>query len=89
MGELRRITREVSTEFEIAAGIRKMSDIQGPALLFENVAGHSMPVVGGLFSTRRRALLALDVDTHADGNERFLQGLRQQIAPVVVGEGPC
>jgi 4-hydroxy-3-polyprenylbenzoate decarboxylase/2,5-furandicarboxylate decarboxylase 1 len=88
-GELRRVTRSVSTEFEIAAGIRRMSDTQGPALLFENVVDHDMPVVGGLFSTRRRALLALGVDNHADGNDRFLHGLHNQIPPVIVDSGPC
>lgn len=88
-GELRRVTRSVSTEFEIAAGIRRMSDTQGPALLFENVVDHDMPVVGGLFSTRGRALLALGVDNHADGNDRFLHGLHNQIPPVIVDSGPC
>jgi 4-hydroxy-3-polyprenylbenzoate decarboxylase len=48
-GELTRVARPVSTRFEIAAGIRKMGDTGGPALLFENVIGHDMPVVGGLF----------------------------------------
>lgn len=88
-GELRRIRREVSPKFEIAAGIRKMSDVRGPALLFENVAGYDMPVVGGLFSTRRRALLALGVESHAEGNAKFLNGLDEQIATVTVPSGPC
>jgi 2,5-furandicarboxylate decarboxylase 1 len=89
-GELRRVSRPVSTKFEIAAGIRGMGDRGGPALLFENVAGHDMPVVGGLFSTRRRALLALGVDDHAEGNQRFLDGLHHPIAPVVTGApAPC
>ena len=88
-GELRRVRRPVSTEFEIAAGIRRMGDTGGPALLFENVLGHDMPVVGGLFSTRKRALLALDVAGHEEGNDRFLNGLANPIDPVVVGSGPC
>ena len=44
-GELRRVSRAVSTEFEIAAGIRKMSNNKGPALFFENVVGHDMALV--------------------------------------------
>jgi 2,5-furandicarboxylate decarboxylase 1 len=88
-GELRRVRRPVSTEFEIAAGIRRMGDTGGPALLFENVLGHDMPVVGGLFSTRKRALLALDVADHEEGNAKFLDGLANPIDPVVVDSGPC
>jgi 2,5-furandicarboxylate decarboxylase 1 len=89
-GELRRVSRPVSTKFEIAAGIRGMGDRGGPALLFENVAGHDMPVVGGLFSTRGRALLALGVDDHAEGNRRFLDGLHHPIEPVVTAApAPC
>jgi 2,5-furandicarboxylate decarboxylase 1 len=88
-GELRRVRRPVSTKFEIAAGIRRMGDTGGPALLFEDVTGHDMPVVGGLFSTRRRALLALEVGSHAEGNAKFLHGLANPVDPVVVGAGAC
>ncbi len=35
-----RVKKEVDTKFEIAAGIRKISDINGPALLFENIKGY-------------------------------------------------
>src|SRR5437868_239717 len=59
-GDLVRITRPCSPEFEIAAGMRKTSDIDGPALLFENVPGYDMPVVGALLATRRRALWGLE-----------------------------
>jgi 2,5-furandicarboxylate decarboxylase 1 len=88
-GQLRRVTRPVATEFEIAAGIRHMSDIKGPALLFENVVGHDMPVAGSLFADRAKALLALEVATPSDGNEKFLQGLHNPIKPRLVDSGPC
>ena len=88
-GELRRVRRPVSTKFEIAAGIRRMGDTGGPALLFEDVQGHDIPVVGGLFSTRRRALLAMDVEDHEQGNARFLEGLDHPIEPVETADAPC
>jgi 4-hydroxy-3-polyprenylbenzoate decarboxylase/2,5-furandicarboxylate decarboxylase 1 len=89
-GELRRVSRPVSTRFEIAAGIRGMGDRGGPALLFENVAGHDLPVVGGLFSTRHRSLLALGVDDHEAGNRRFLEGLHNPVEPVATtAAAPC
>ena len=88
-GQLARVTRPVETRFEIAAGIRRMSDTKGPALRFENVIGHSMPVVGSLFADRAKALLALEVATPAEGNARFLRGLHAPIPPRVVDSGPC
>ena len=54
-GDLVRITRPVSPVFGVAAGIRKTSDIKGPALWFDHVEGSGMPVVGGLYSQGRRS----------------------------------
>lgn len=88
-GQLRRIARPVRTEFEIAAGIRRMSDVRGPALLFENVVGHDMPVVGSVFADRAKALLALEVASPAEGNQKFLHGLHHPIPPRLVESGPC
>ena len=38
--DLVHISRPTSPKYEIAAGIRKTSDIEGPALFFDNVIGH-------------------------------------------------
>jgi UbiD family decarboxylase len=88
-GELRRVRRPVSTRFEIAAGIRRMGDTGGPALLFEDVLEHDIPMVGGLFSTRRRALLAMGAADHQEGNAKFLRGLHEPIAPVATTGALC
>jgi len=86
--DLVHITRPVSTNFEIAAGIRKTSDIRGPALWFENVIGSSVPVVGGLYAIRRRALWGLET-TAEETFDKFMRGMREPIAPRVVSDGPC
>ena len=39
-GQLVHVTKEVSTEFEVAAYVRKSSDTEGPAFVFEHVKGH-------------------------------------------------
>ena len=88
-GDLVRVKRPVETRFEIAAGIRKMSDTGGPTLWFENVAGYDMPVVGAAFTTRSKALLALEVDSSAEGNARFSHGLRNPVEPRLVASGEC
>jgi 4-hydroxy-3-polyprenylbenzoate decarboxylase len=52
--QLLRVKDAVDVKYEIAAGMRKTSDIEGPALLFENVKGYpGWRVLGGLFATRR------------------------------------
>ena len=58
-GDLVRVTSPVDVLYEISAYIRKTSDEQGPAVLFERVKGFDMPVVGG-FAARRRVLRALE-----------------------------
>ncbi len=87
-GDLVHITQAVSPLFEVAAGIRKTSDIQGPALWFDNVNGSSMSIVGGLYAARRRAILALET-TEAEIHRKFMHGLKNQIPPRLVKDGPC
>ena len=59
-GDLVHVTEPVSPHHGVAAGMRKTSDIRGPALWFDNVIGASMPVVGALYAHRRRALWGLE-----------------------------
>lgn len=88
-GELVRIEREVDPVYEVAAGIRKTSDIDGPALLFERVKGSELPVLGGLFAKRRRALMALGT-TEERVLEDFLTGLHRPLPPRrIEGPAPC
>ena len=68
--ELVRITDEVDPKYDIGAYIRKTSDQQGPAVLFENVKDHDMVAVGGIFASRRRVLMALETDS-AEVHEKF------------------
>ena len=57
-GQLLRVKDEVDVKYEIAAGMRKTSDIGGPALLFDSVRGYpGWRVLGGLFATRKLVAL--------------------------------
>jgi 4-hydroxy-3-polyprenylbenzoate decarboxylase len=60
-GLLRRVRAEVSQDLEIAEITDRAVKAGGPALLFENVRGHSVPVAINLFGSRERMALALDV----------------------------
>src|SRR4051812_23433445 len=87
--ELIRIKDEVDLKFGVAAYIRKTSDIQGPALLFERVKGASMPVVGGLYATTKRLLLGLGVNSHQDGVNLLVEAMKSPIGSESVTDAPC
>lgn len=88
-GQLLRVSEEVDPKFEIAAGIRKTSDICGPALLFERIKGFpGWRVLGGLFATRK--LVALALGTPEDRLlEQYLTLEERRIAPDMVRSGPA
>jgi len=86
--QLARVSDEVDVKYEIAAGIRKTSDIEGPALLFENIKGFpGWRVLGGLFATRK--LIALGLGVPEDKLlERYLTLEDKRIPPAMVSTGP-
>jgi 4-hydroxy-3-polyprenylbenzoate decarboxylase len=59
IGELKRILVPVSTHLEMTEICDRVLRAQGPAILFENVTGHSMPVLANLFGTPRRVALGM------------------------------
>src|ERR1044071_4421811 len=87
-GDLIHISRPTSPRFEIAAGMRKTSDVEGPALYFDNVVGPSVPVVAALYSVRRRVVWGLE-SSEAEIHQKITQGIQRPISPRVVENGPC
>jgi len=85
--DLIRIKKEVSTKYEIAAFIRKTSDIQGPALLFENVKGYRIPVAGGVYAARRRIAMALGCNER-EMTKEYMKRETNLIPPKLVNDGP-
>jgi len=59
IGELKRISAPVSTHLEMTEICDRVLRAQGPALLFENVTGHSIPVLANLFGTPKRVALGM------------------------------
>ncbi len=58
-GELKRITSEVDPNLEITEICDRTLKQQGPALLFENPKGSSIPVLGNLFGTPKRVAMGM------------------------------
>lgn len=88
-GDLACVEKQVSPRFEIAAHIRRSSDVGGPAFLFTDVAGSDLRAAGGLFCSTGKALTALEAEDHDDAVRRFVDAIANPVAPVEVPSGPC
>ena len=60
-GELRRVSVPVSPYLEMTALCDHVLRAGGPALLFEQPSGHTMPVLGNLFGTTARVARAMGI----------------------------
>ena len=58
-GELKRITQQIDPYLEMTEIADRTLKAGGPALLFENVKGHSIPVLANLFGTPERVALGM------------------------------
>jgi 4-hydroxy-3-polyprenylbenzoate decarboxylase len=72
-GELKRIRAQVDKDLEISEITDRVSKKIGPALLFEKVRGHSIPVLINALGSRRRMLLALGVDDYSEIADRITE----------------
>jgi 4-hydroxy-3-polyprenylbenzoate decarboxylase len=59
LGELKRIRLEIDPYLEMTEVCDRILRSGGPALLFENPKGHSIPVLGNLFGTPKRVALGM------------------------------
>lgn len=81
-GLLTRITKEVDPVYEVST---LMKQLDGQALLFENVKGHTMPVIANSSSTREHVALGLDCD-----QDEIIEKLTQSLAqPKPASEEPA
>ncbi|MDH5484036.1 MAG: 4-hydroxy-3-polyprenylbenzoate decarboxylase [Gammaproteobacteria bacterium] len=62
-GELKRISTEVDPYLEITEICDRTLRAGGPALLFENVKGHDVPVLANLFGTPKRVAMGMGEDS--------------------------
>jgi 4-hydroxy-3-polyprenylbenzoate decarboxylase len=85
-GELRTIAAPVSPDYEIAACL--VQSDRGPALLFERVTGHAMPVVGNLLNGVSWFAGAIGV-TSATLQHRIIAAIDKPLPPRINEEPPC
>jgi 4-hydroxy-3-polyprenylbenzoate decarboxylase len=65
LGELKRVSVEVDPKLEMTEICDRVLRAGGPAILFEKVKGHDIPVLGNLFGTPRRVALGMGQESLA------------------------
>lgn len=78
-GELRRVKTQVDTDLEIAEILRRVMYANGPAVLFENVKKHTMPVLGNAFGSMKRLELGLETNDFTQIGQRIVDMTKMDI----------
>jgi len=83
-GELKVVEKDVSVEYEIAAYIRKSSDLNGPAFLFNNVRNYpGWRFAAGLYCTLSKLTVALECEAR-DIAKKYRNAITNPIEPRIV-----
>ena len=87
--QLVRVDRPVNPRFEVAAYVRKSSDTDGPAFLFDNVTGYpGWTLAAGLYGTMARLPVALGCGI-GEVVDRYGEAVRHPVPPRRVTRGAC
>jgi len=78
-GELRRVKTQVDVDLEIAEILRRVMYANGPAILFENVKNHNMPVLGNAFGSLKRLEIGLETDDFTQIGQRIVDMTKMDI----------
>lgn len=87
-GELKKVKKAVDRKLELALVAKKALDMDGPALLFENVKGFDIPVVTGLHNPKERCYLGFDAD-FKNFSDKAAKALKEPMPCKTVKSGPC
>ena len=71
MGEIKHIHAPVSPELEISEITDRICKQQGPALLFHNVQGYTIPVLMNAMGSKKRMLTALGLESYESFFQRY------------------
>lgn len=84
--ELLHVKRSVSCDFGVSSFLALTDD--GPALVFDDVAGHDMRLAGNLLSSRARIARALGVPV-GDVLDTLVNAVHRPVPPELVAAAPC
>jgi 4-hydroxy-3-polyprenylbenzoate decarboxylase len=78
--QLKHVRSKVSVNLEMAEILRRLMYSNGQAVLFENVEGFNIPVLGNAFGSMQRMKLALEMENFEEIGERIV-GLSKMELP--------
>ncbi len=78
-GELKRVKTQVDTDLEIAEILRREMYSKGHAILFENVKGFDMPVLGNAFGSMKRLEIGLEMTDFTEIGQRIADMTKMDI----------
>lgn len=78
-GELKRVETQVDTNLEIAEILKRVMYSNGPAVLFENVKGYNMPVLGNAFGSMKRLEIGLEMSDFTEIGQRIVDMTKMDI----------
>jgi len=77
--QLKRVKSKVSVDLELAEILRRLMYNKGPVVLFENVDGFKIPVLGNAFGSMERMKLALETENFEEIGERIVGFTKMQL----------
>ncbi|HSD04328.1 MAG TPA: menaquinone biosynthesis decarboxylase, partial [Nitrosopumilaceae archaeon] len=78
-GELKRVKTQVDADLEIAEILRRTMYSNGPALFFENVKNHTMPVLANAFGSLKRLEIGLETSDFTQIGQRIVDMTKMDI----------
>ena len=87
-GEIVKIEEELSPSFEIAAALRYLDRRNDKAILFSQVKGYTIPIVGNLFQSYRSIATALGIKESQKVIDEYWKRSSTRIKPEIQKSGP-
>ena len=87
-GEIVKIEEELSPSFEIAAALRYLDRRNDKAILFSQVKGYTIPIVGNLFQNYRSIATALGIKESHKVIDEYWKRSSARIKPEIQKSGP-
>ncbi len=78
-GELKRVKTQVDVNLEIAEILKRIMYANGPAVLFEDVKGFDMPVLGNAFGSMKRLEIGLQTSDFTEIGQRIVDMTKMEI----------
>lgn len=78
-GELKRVKAQVDPNLEISEILSRVMYSNGPAVLFENVKGYDIPVLGNAFGSTKRLEIGLESSDFTEIGQRIADMTRMEV----------